>query len=195
MTYRDFTNYEVYPYEDKIINTKSCKTLRQHTNDKGYKCYHLFKDGKMYTIRTNRLYYECVNGTIPDGYEIDHIDNDRGNNNPDNLRAVSHTENMSNPLTVESRKSTFSSEEYRAKRSAIMKGKYAGEKNPMYGKPRPEGASVPPKPIRVFKDGIFIAEYPSINEAARALSVSRGNVGMCLNGVRNHTKGYTFEYK
>lgn len=193
MKYRDFTNYEVYPYDDKIINLKTGKELKQSTNDRGYKCYRLYKDGKAFSIRTNRLYYECVYGEIPECMEIDHIDNNRGNNNPSNLRAVSHTGNMNNPLSVEERKRVFSSEEYRAKRSAIMKGKNSGENNPMYGKPRPEGASVPPKPIKVFKNGNLIAIYPCINEAARDLNLSRGNIFGCLKGARNQTKGYTFE--
>lgn len=193
MKYRDFTNYEVYPYEDKIVNLKSGKELKQSTNDRGYKCYRLYKDGKVFSIRTNRLYYECVNGEIPKGMEIDHIDNNRENNNPSNLRAVSHTDNINNPISLKVRKEVLSSEEYRAKRSAIMKGKYSGEKNPMYGRPRPEGASVPPKPIKVFKDGELVAIYPCINEAARDLNLSRGNITSCLKGIRTHTKGYTFE--
>ena len=193
MKYRDFTNYEVYPFEDKVVNLKNGKELKQSTNDRGYKCYRLYKDGKVFSIRTNRLYYECVNGEIQDGFEIDHIDNDRSNNNPNNLRAVSHTENMNNPISSENRKRVFNTEEYKKKRSEIMKGKFAGEKNPMYGKPRPEGSSVPPKPIKVFKEGELIAIYPCINEAARDLNLSRGNINSCLNGSRKHTKGYTFE--
>lgn len=193
MKYRDFTNYEVYPYEDKIINLKSGKELKQSTNDRGYKCYRLYKNGKVFSIRTNRLYYECVNGEISKGMEIDHIDNNRENNNPSNLRAVSHTDNMNNPLSLEKRKNIFNTEEYKKKRSEIMKGKLSGEKNPMYGKPRPEGGGKSPKPIKVFKDGELVAIYPCINEAARDLNLSRGNISSCLKGIRTHTKGYTFE--
>lgn len=193
MQYRDFINYNVYPYEDKIVNIKSGKELKQSTNDRGYKYYRLYKDGKVYSIRTNRLYYECVNGEIPECMEIDHIDNDRSNNNPSNLRAVSHTENMNNPISIEKRKEIYSDADMRKQISQRMKGRFAGEKNPMYGKPRPEGSSVPPKPIKVFKDGTIVAIYPCINEAARDLNLSRGNINSCLKGVRSHTKGYTFE--
>lgn len=193
MKYKDFNNYEVYPYEDKVININNGKILKQSTNDRGYKSYRLYKNGKTYRIRTNRLYYECVNGEIPEGYEIDHIDNNRNNNNPNNLRAVSHTENMNNPISLEKRKIIFNTEEYIKKRSEIMKGKNAREKNPMYGKPRPEGGGKPPKPIKVFKEGNLIAIYNSVNEAARELKLSNGNIWSCLNGSRKHTKGYKFE--
>lgn len=193
MKYRDFTNYEVYPFEDKVVNLKNGKELKQSTNDRGYKCYRLYKDGKVFSIRTNRLYYECVNGEIPKGMEIDHIDNNRGNNHPSNLRAVSHTENMNNPISLNVRKEVLSNYELRKHHSEVMKGKFSGEKNPMYGKPRPKGASVPPKPIKVFKNGELVAIYSCINEAAMDLNLSRGNIFGCLKGIRSHTKGYTFE--
>lgn len=100
---------------------------------------------------------------------------------------------MNNPISKENRKMVFNTEEYKKKRSEIMKGKFVGEKNPMYGKPRPEGGGTPPKPIKVFKEGELIAIYPCINEVARDLNLSRGNINSCLRGVREHTKGYTFE--
>ena len=74
-----------------------------------------------------------------------------------------------------------------------MKGKLAGEKNPMYGKPRPDGSGTPAIPIKVFKDTVLINTYPSISEAARQLGLSDGNIYLCLKGIRKHTKGYTFE--
>lgn len=38
-------------------------------------------------------------GDIPDGYEIDHIDTNKENNNLANLKCVTRKENMNNPLT------------------------------------------------------------------------------------------------
>ena len=195
MKYKDFINYEIYPFEDKVVNLNTNKTLKQSTNDRGYKYYRLYKDGKVFNIRTNRLYYECINGDIPDGMEIDHINNIREDNSPSNLRAVSHTDNMNNPISIERRKDIFSDAKRRERHSQLMKGRFAGSKNPMYGKPRPEGASVPSKPILVYKDDQLVAEYPSINDAARDLSVTRGNINFCLSGKRTHTKGYTFKLK
>ena len=193
MKYKDFSDYEVYPYEDKVINTKTGRVLKQTTNYNGYKSYRLYKDGVCYSIRINRLYWETLNGEIPDGFEIDHINNNRGDNSIDNLRLVTHKENMNNPITVNNRKEIFNTDEYKKKRSEIIKGKFVGEKNPMYGKPRPEGGGRPPKQIKVFKDEILINIFPSINEAARELDLSDGNIYLCLKGKRKHTKGYTFE--
>ena len=193
MKYKDFDCYEIFPYDDKVINIKRNKELKQSTNDRGYKYYRLYKDKKAFCIRTNRLYYECIYGEIPEGMEIDHINGDRSDNRIENLRAVNHTDNMRNPLTLEKIREHINNEERRRHHSEIMKGRFSGEKNPMYGKPRPKGASVPPKQIKVYKNEELIAVYQSINEAARDLNLSRGNINSCLNGSRKQTKGYTFE--
>ena len=81
------------------------------------------------------------------------------------------------------------SEEWKHQHSKDM----VGEKNPMYGKPRPDGSGTPAIPIKVFKDTVLINTYPSISEAARQLGLSDGNIYLCLKGIRKHTKGYTFE--
>lgn len=195
MKYRDFDNYEIYPFENKVVNTKSGRVLKQAINDKGYVYYRLYKDGVPYSIREHRLFWECVNGEIPDGFEIDHINTIRNDNSISNLRLVTHKENMNNSISMDKRKKIFNTEEHRKKLSEIMKGKLAGEKNPMYGKPRPEGGGCKPKQINVYKDGIFIKTFKCINDAARELCVSSGNINFCLRGIRKHTKGYTFELK
>ena len=44
----------------------------------------------------HRMIWECVNGEIPKGYEIDNIDRNRNNNFPDNWRLVTKKENNQN---------------------------------------------------------------------------------------------------
>jgi len=47
-----------------------------------------------------------------------------------------------------------------------------GEKNPMHGKPKPEGAGSPSQQIEVFdKENNQTTTYDSIHEAARALNL------------------------
>lgn len=55
--------------------------------------------------RLHRYVYECVNGKIPAGYQIHHIDHDKGNNEPENLEMLTvkqhrqrHSEEMSDEL-------------------------------------------------------------------------------------------------
>ncbi len=60
----------------------------------GYLKVGLCKDGKHKWFRVHRLVWEAFNGEIPDGYEINHIDENTGNNCLSNLSAVSHKDNI-----------------------------------------------------------------------------------------------------
>ena len=60
----------------------------------GYKGFCIYINGKDYWGLSHRLIYTWFYGFIPEGYEIDHIDGNRDNNHPSNLRAVTHSENI-----------------------------------------------------------------------------------------------------
>lgn len=47
-------------------------------------------------VYVHRMVYEAFKGEIPEGMEIDHIDRNKHNNNPDNLRVVTRAENNKN---------------------------------------------------------------------------------------------------
>lgn len=47
----------------------------------------------------HRIVWETFNGEIPKGMEIDHINTNRYDNRLENLRCVSHKDNMLNPIT------------------------------------------------------------------------------------------------
>jgi hypothetical protein len=51
------------------------------------------------------------------------------------------------------------------------------------------------KPIDMFdfKTGKFIKSFTSKNQAYKQFNIC--NIGAVLNGIRNHSKGYTFKYK
>ncbi len=52
----------------------------------------LWNGGKR--ILAHRAYYEFVHGKVPDGYELDHICNNRSCCRVSHLRVVTHTQNM-----------------------------------------------------------------------------------------------------
>lgn len=82
--------------EYKSANGRKCK-MRFYENQNGYLWTSLaLKDHTKISGRLNRLVYSNIYGEIPKGYEIDHIDRDRKNNFPDNLRLVTKSENNLN---------------------------------------------------------------------------------------------------
>lgn len=51
------------------------------------------------------------------------------------------------------------------------------------------------KPVRQFSlEGNFIAEYPSINKAARAVGVQPVSIRQVLKGHQTQTHGYVWEF-
>lgn len=72
----------------KIISQKVCR------NRGGYKQVGLTKDGVRKYYRVHRLVWSAFNGPIPEGYEINHNDENPENNCLDNLSLMTRTENI-----------------------------------------------------------------------------------------------------
>lgn len=75
--------------QDKLVLCKPCKSRD------GY-CRIRYK-GK--TFQAHRVIFETFVGKIPQGYELDHINTVRDDNRLENLRLVTHKENINNPIT------------------------------------------------------------------------------------------------
>ena len=58
-----------------------------------YNSVKLYKDGKKVSKRVSRLVWEAFNGDIPEGMEVNHIDENRKNNRLDNLNLMTPQEN------------------------------------------------------------------------------------------------------
>lgn len=67
--------------------------VKPSVNNCGYEFICCSKNNIVYI---HRLVYESFKGEIPEGLEIDHIDRNKRNNNPDNLRVVTRIENNRN---------------------------------------------------------------------------------------------------
>lgn len=72
-------------------NTRYAGKVTFTINDKGYRRGSLFKKNYF----AHRVVWALTHGAWPEG-EIDHIDGNRGNNHPSNLRDVSRSENLRN---------------------------------------------------------------------------------------------------
>jgi len=73
---------------------KGIKSHSSYDNGTGYKQSKLRKDKKRYNRYVHRLVWESFIGIIPKGYELNHIDHDKSNNQLSNLELVTHSENL-----------------------------------------------------------------------------------------------------
>ena len=119
-------DYDKYVTDDgKVLryDSKQGKLLFcGYLGDNGYILVNVHKPKKT-LISAHRLVYETFNGKIPQDKEIDHINTIRTDNRLENLRLVTHQENMCNPLTREKYKGFTHSEETKRKMSEARKGK------------------------------------------------------------------------
>ena len=93
---KDFPDYCV----SNLGNIKYIKTntiLKQRFDKYGYKRVNLYdKNRKILTKRTHRLVIEAFKENVENKLCVDHIDNNRENNNICNLRYATHQENTRN---------------------------------------------------------------------------------------------------
>lgn len=99
-----FTGYFVSDegkiYTNKISyrnnKTGQLKELKLSLKKTGYYYANLYA-GAGYdnrkSLRVNRIVYQEFKGCIPDGYYVDHIDNQKGNNKVSNLQLLTPSEN------------------------------------------------------------------------------------------------------
>ena len=193
-----------------IIKKGSIMVLYQNKKRGNYMQVHLSKNGELYHLRVHRLVAEAF---IPNPYnkpDVDHIDGDPTNNNVNNLRWCTKSENMRNPITQERFKKSID----REARSERMKG----DKNPSRRFPyteerckaiseRCKGKKHSPesrekmskalkgkyagskswmsKPVGLFKDGVLIEKYGGMREAERETGISRNRI---RNSIDNNKK-------
>lgn len=85
---RYLSNYYGEPIVSfSYFNTKNHRA--KSTNNAGYFIIQL---ERCYTI--HRIVAETFLGSIPEGYDVDHLDGDKSNNSVTNLEIVTHQENM-----------------------------------------------------------------------------------------------------
>ena len=70
------------------------KMMSPVDNGLGYKQIKLRLNGSRYNRYIHRLIWETFNGSIPDGYEINHINHDKSDNRLVNLELVTHSDNL-----------------------------------------------------------------------------------------------------
>ena len=105
----EYPHYEIY--DNGMVVRRSHRTpkgiylkrreLIQSVQKNGYKVVSLKnKDDRSCRLYVHRLVWEAFNGSIPIGYEIDHISTDRNDCSLQNLRIQTHRDNCNNPISL-----------------------------------------------------------------------------------------------
>ena len=94
MKFRNFDKYEVFE-DGRIFSYKSNKFLKPSTDKDGYKRVQLSdNEGNIKTYNVHRVVYEAVSGSpIPEGMQVNHIDERKDNNKKSNLNLMTPKQN------------------------------------------------------------------------------------------------------
>lgn len=160
------------------LGTGQTRQVKNSRNKNGYIVWNLNRINKQMAYWVAITFPELIENERFEGAEIDHKDTNRLNNMPDNLRWVTHRDNMRNPLTVKR-----------------IRENQTGEKNSSYGSKVQYNRKDQSKPVVQYtKDNEFIAEYPSTMEAQRQTGVYNARISDCCLGKTKTANGYIWRY-
>lgn len=135
-----------------------------------YKRINLSKEGKIKHFQVHRLVADAFLEK-PDGeVEIDHIDGDKSNNIVDNLRWVTHYENIHNPISMEKKK-----------------------KNYRIGKQKEGGLSHKAK--KVVAVNMMTGDVLKFDAIVEATKFLRNKISECVRGKSKYHRGYKWYYE
>ena len=109
MKLEGYSNYEIYPETGQVWSYKRNRFISPRIDKRGYYTCLLYNDNKeKIHWRLNRLIWTAVNGEIPEGLQINHIDEDKSNNTISNLNTMTPRENINWGTGNERRSKTHS---------------------------------------------------------------------------------------
>ena len=133
----------------------------------GYELISIKDNGKWRIKGVHQLVWEAFNGKIPEGYEINHISEDKTDNSLSNLNLLTHRANMRWGPGIE-----------RASKARIN--------HKLMSKPV----------IQKTLQGEVIKVWPSVMEIQRQFGYKQGNISKCCRGIEHYNTayGYIWEY-
>ena len=142
------------------------KILKTGINQYGYYLISLYKNSIQKVYLVHRLVWEAFNGQIPEGLQVNHINEVKADNRLSNLNLMTHKENMN-----------YGSRTERSAKKQINRKDQS-------------------KTILQFDlNDNFIKEYPSIQQIYRETGFSQGNISACCNGKYKQMYGFKWKYK
>lgn len=166
----DYSSYVILPNEGLVYSLKSNNYVGAKAPNGYWHCALRAYDGTQWNTGVHRVIWIAVNGDIPEGLEVNHIDENKSNNSIDNLNLLTRNENTNYGT--------------RNKRAAKAISK-TNTNNPKRS-----------KRVGMYKDGVLIKTFPSTVEVQRQLGFDCSSIGKCCRGVKNYNshKGFQWQY-
>lgn len=178
-------------------------SIAQHSS--GYKQANLYKDGKHETLLVHRLVAAAFVPNPNNYNEVNHIDENKCNNNADNLEWVSHGDNC----RYGTRNARISQNSKGQKRSDEQRAKMKESQNLRAERERAEGircGRVLKKISQYDLNGNFIRDFDSLYDACTALGFTlnkencygssyKWSIYSCCKGFLKTAYGFIWKFK
>lgn len=150
-------------YNTNLTAVKIGKLRKQHIIQ-GYHRVTLFNNGKPKSLYVHRLVWSAFNGKIPDGMEVNHINEVKTDNRLENLNLMSRNENINYGTRNE-------------RVSAKMTNGKLSKKVSQYD-----------------LNGNYIKEWESVAEVQRKSRYLQSGISACCRGEQKTAYGYIWKY-
>ena len=148
---------------DSIGRLRKRKTKKPQIGKSDYYIVGLSKNGKLKSFSVAKIVYESFNGTVPEGMQVNHINEDKHDNRLENLNLMTPKENTN-----------WGTHNYRAAKAQQNRGDLSKEVE------------------QYDLEGNLIKVWPSAKEVQRVLGLKNSNIIACCNGRRNK-RGYLYK--
>ena len=158
--------------------------LIQNSSFYGYKGVDLTKNGKRKKFLIHRLVAKAFIPNPENKPEIDHINTNRSDNRIENLRWVTSSENMRNPITRAKWRESIANMSEESKQH-IREGNK---------KRRGKGNKFSRAVTQYTLEGVFIRNWESCHWAGKELNIHSSTITRCANGKRLSAGGFKWQF-
>ena len=141
------------------------KILKPQINDSGYYRVELWKQSIRKYYRVHRLVWEAFNGSIPEGLQVNHINEIKTDNRLENLNLMTCKENNN----------------YGTHNERVAKKMTNGKLSKVV--------------LQFTLEDILIKEYPSAHQVERDTGFDNSHISACCNGKYKQMYGFKWKYK
>lgn len=207
-------NYKVSNF-GRVISFKynEIKEIKSYVSNNGYCIVDLYLNSERKHFLVHRLVAVAFVENPENKHFIDHIDGNPLNNSASNLRWCTQKENCNFAIAIVrkkiAQKEVHSREDWRKKKSESAKKQMNNPinkhnhslkmkkkwKDPIFVKRQQERECVNKPVLQFFKNGVFIKEFISLNQAERETNISSETISRCCRGKLKTSGGYIWKYK